>query len=110
MPNMRDATRGMGRRLSCQVIKQEVVDREAVQAGVKILRATVVMTPMDARKIAIKPEGQRSWQWWTGTSTTRLELGWRLKADKDGRTYEVMAENDWGDARVYLYDFAEAPK
>ena len=66
---------------------------------------------MPARKIAIKPEGQRLWKWWTATTTVKLELGWFIRADKDGgRLYEVMEEEDWGQARVYSYGFAESPR
>lgn len=111
MPNMRVALRGMGRRVSVQVIKQKVVDHEAVQAGVELARCSIVLVPMPARKIAIKPEGQRLWKWWTGTSTVKLELGWYLKPDKESKImYEVLAEDDWGQARVRTYDFAEAPR
>lgn len=111
MPNMRDATRGLTRRVTGQVIRQKVEDHEAVQNPIDLLRASVVLTPMTPRKIAIKPEGQRKWKWWTGTSTTRLELGWYLKPDKDKRLiYEVMEVADWKQARVWIYDFAEAPR
>ena len=111
MPHMKQGLRGLGRRITCQVIKQRVVDHEAVQAGVDMLRATVLMVPMPARKIAFKPEGQRTWKWWSGTSSTRLELGWYLKAANDGkRLYEVISQEDWSQARVYNYDFAEAPR
>lgn len=108
---MRAPLRGIGRRVSVQVIKQKVVDGEAVQAGVELERASIVLTPMTPRKIAIKPEGQRTWKWWTGTSTLKLELGWYLKPDRDlKKLYEVMEVSDWGQARVFLYDFAEAPR
>lgn len=111
MPNMRDAMRGLGRRVTVQVIKQKVVDREAVQDPRDILRATIVLTPMTPRKIIIKPEGQRSWKWWTGTSSVKLETGWYLRPDKDKKKlYEVMEVADWGQARAYVYDFAEAPR
>lgn len=111
-PNLRVAIRAVGgRRLTVQVVKQKVVDREAVQDGQELLRATVVLTPMTPRKIAVKPEGQRTWKWWTGTSSVPLELGWFLVPDKDRRKlYEVMESADWGQARVYVYDFAEAPR
>lgn len=111
MPNMRDALRGMGRRVTAQVIKQKVVDFEAVQDPRDIIRASIVLLPMPARKIAIKPEGQRAWKWWEGTSTVKLELGWFLRPDKDKKKlYEVMEESDWGQARIYAYGFAEAPR
>lgn len=111
MPNMRQALKGLGRRVSAQVIKQKVVDREAVQDPRDVLRASVVLMPMPAQRIAIKPEGQRTWKWWTGTSTVKLELGWFIKVDRDGgHLYEVMSHADLGQARVHAYDFAEAPK
>lgn len=111
MPNMRDALRGIGRRVTVQVIKQRVVDHEAVQDPIDLMRATIVLVPMPARKIAIKPEGQRTWKWWEGTSTARLELGWFLRPDKDKKKlYEVMEDADWGQARVYAYQFAESPR
>lgn len=111
MPNMRDALRGIGRRVTVQVIKKKVIDREAVQQATDLMRATIVLVPMPARKIAIKPEGQRAWKWWSGTSSVKLELGWFLKVDRDGgKLYEVMEDEDWGQARIYAYGFAEAPR
>lgn len=110
MPNMRAPLRGLGRRVSVQLIKQKVVDHEAVQAGVDLERASMVLVPMPARKIAIKPEGQRKWKWWEATSTARLELGWYVKQDRDAKLFEVMEASDWGQARVYQYELAEAPR
>ncbi|MES2155470.1 MAG: hypothetical protein V4510_10080 [bacterium] len=111
MPNMRQALRGLGRRVSVQVIKQKVVDFEAVQDHRDLLRASVVLLPMPARKLMVKPEGQRSWKWWEGTSSVRLELGWFLRVDKDRRkVYEVMEVSDLSQARIYAYQFAEAPR
>lgn len=111
MPNMRAALRGMGRRITVQVIKQVVEDREAVQQPVDIKRCSIVLVPMPERKLLVKPEGQRSWKWWEGTSTEKLEIGWFLRPDKDGKKlYEVMEESDWGQARIYAYQFAEAPR
>lgn len=111
MPNMRDALRGLTRRITVQVIKQKIVDAEAVQDPRDLLRASIVLMPLSARKIAIKPEGQRIWKWWEGTSSVKLEVGWYLKPDKDGKKlYEVMADSDLSQARVYAYEFAESPR
>lgn len=111
MPNMRDAIRGFGRRVTGQVIKQKIEDHEAVQAGVDKLRATLVMVPLPAQKIAIKPEGQRKWKWWQATSATMLEVGWYVKPDRDGkRLFEVMEHEDFSQARVHNYQLAEAPR
>ena len=112
MPNMSQAVRSIGgRRVTCQVVTQTVVDFKAVQAAQSLQRATFVLTPMDPRKIAIKPEGQRTWKWWSAIGTGRqakLELGWFLLPDRDGRIkYEVMTDADWSQASIYKYDFVE---
>ena len=111
MPNMRDATRGLGRRVTVQVIRQVVEDHESVQKPVDLKRITIVLVPMPSKKIEIKPEGQRIWKWWMGTTTSKLELGSFLKIDKDkGKLYEVMEADDWGQARVFNYHLAESPR
>lgn len=111
MPNMRAPLRGLGRRVSGQVVRQVVADNKVAQVGQDLLRASAVLTPMDPRKIAVKAEGQREWKWWTATSAAKLELGWFILPDHDKRVkYEVMSDADWGQARVYVYDFAEVPR
>ncbi len=112
MPDLRAPLRAVGgRRITAQIVKPKVVDHQVQQNPQELLRATCVLTPMDAQKIAIKPEGQREWKWWSAASAQRLELGWFLLPDHDDRIkYEVMEVSDWGQARVYLYDFREAPR
>lgn len=112
MPDLRQGVRSVGgRRITAQVVRQVVVDGEAEQQGQSLLRATVVLTPMDPREIAIKPEGQRLWKWWHAASAAKLELGWYLLPDHDRlKKYEVMDLHDWGQARMYEYDFAETPR
>lgn len=111
MPSMRDALRGMGRRVTVQVIKQQVVDHEAVQAPRDLMRVTMVLAPMPAQKLAIKPEGQRKWRWWQGHSTAKLEVGWYIKLDRDGGViYEVLERENWRQAGIYNYQLAESPR
>lgn len=112
MPDMRPALRAAGgRRITGQVMRPRVVDNKVQQNPQELVRATAVLTPMSARKIALKPEGERAWKWWTATSATRLDLGMFILPDHDGRIkYEVMTDADWGQARVYIYDFVERPR
>lgn len=108
---MRDATRGLGLRVTVQVVKQLVEDHETVQKPIDLKRISVVLIPMPAQKINIKPEGQRTWKWWIGTTTVNLEVGSFLKVDKNSdKLYEVMEKDDWGQAHVYSYQLAESPR
>lgn len=111
MPNMRQPIKGLGRRITCQVIKEKIVDRESVIEPRDILRTSIVMYPMPERKLLIKPEGQRDWKWWEGVSSKKLKLGWFIRPDKDKKKlYEVMSDSDFRQARFFAYQFAEAPR
>lgn len=115
MPDLRAPVRALGpRRITGQIVKQEPIGNGRVaQAGQELLRFSVLLTPMTAREIAIKPEGERHWKWWkaTGIGPQRLELGWFLLPDHDKRIkYRVMTSADWRQARVGVYDFVEAPR
>lgn len=110
MPNMAEGLRGFTRRTKVQVVKQKVQDHESVEAGVELEEISIVLTPMPPQRIAIKPEGQRHWKWWSGTSKTKLELGWMLRDPRGGKVFEVLEESDWRQAGFYSYGLAEAPK
>jgi hypothetical protein len=112
MPDLRAALRATGgRRVTGQVVKPKVIDNKVSQNPQSLLRATCVLTPMSPRKISIKEEGQRDWKWWTASSAVKLELGWFILPDHDKRIkYEVMQSADWGQARVYIYDFVETAR
>lgn len=110
IPNMTEGLRGFTRRTKVQIIKQKVKDHESVEAGVDLEEISIVLTPTPPQRIAIKPEGQRTWKWWSGTSRAKLELGWMLRDPKDGRLFEVMEKTDWSQAGFYGYELVEAPK
>lgn len=110
MPKMRDALRGMTRRVTVQVIEQKVIDREAVQEPVDALRGSMVLTPMPARKIVIKPEGQRTWKWWDAVTNLKFKLGSFVKVDRYSQLFEVMELEDWSQAGIFKYQFAETPR
>jgi hypothetical protein len=110
MPNLRAALRAVGgRRVTGQVVVPTPTGNgQVAQVPQNLLRATIVLTPMDPRKIRSLPEGQREWKLWSGTSTTKLDLNWNILPDNDlRRQYEVMSVADWSQAGFYTYDFVE---
>lgn len=113
-PNLRAPLRAVGgRRVTAQVVGKKVVDRVVQVTGLELRRVGGTMAPMPAHKIAIKQEGQRSWKWWQLYSPARLELNWILQLDGDvkaNRRFEVMEEEDWGQARIFVYQLAESPR
>lgn len=65
-----------------------------------------VLEPLPDRKLMIKPEGQRTWKWWTLWTKKPLELD-DIIVDKPGRIYRVMSQSDWSSGRYYQYDLTE---
>lgn len=113
MPDLRAPVRALGpRRITGQVVKQEPVGNGRVaQAGQSLLRASFLLTRLDPREIDIKPEGERHWKWWRATGFEPLQLGWFILPDNDKRIkYRVMSDYSLGQARVFVYDFVEAPR
>ena len=116
MPDMRAGVRiSGGRRVSAQILLPEIVDNKVQQNPQRVIRGSFLLTPMSPRKIAIKPEGQREWKWLEASATagdnTLLPLGTFVLPDNDDSIrYEVMAQNDWRQARVATYEFVERPR
>lgn len=65
-----------------------------------------VLQPMPPEKVAIKPEGERDWKWWT------LWTGQDMKnkdivTDASGKRFVVISRTDWSGGAYYQYDLRE---
>lgn len=76
------------------------------QGNMAALIFTGVLQPMPARKLLIKPEGQRTWKWWTLWTKKSLDLD-EIIVDKPGRIYRVMSQSDWSSGRYIEYELTE---
>ena len=101
--------RNLGSQVQFAIIQKTVEDFEVKETNLDVERVTAVMTPTPAKKLLIKPEGQRQWQWWTILTTKKLTLDWLLQ-DRNGKRYRIMSESDWSQAGFYEYELTEAPK
>lgn len=109
MPKMGDVLRGFTKRVAVQVIRRDVVDNESRETILELPSISMMLVPMPAQKIAIKPEGERKWKWWDCLSSTELQLGWYVKTLNDGKKFEVMEKSDWSQAGFFGYQLLEAP-
>lgn len=69
---------------------------------------TGMLVPVPPQKVAIKPEGQRTWKWWALFSRKRLSVD-DLILDRDLRRYRVKSVADWSKAGYYEYEMVEGP-
>ena len=93
-----------------QVVKKTVQDFELVESVSD--RSPIYiegsLQPMNARELLIKPEGQRSWRWWTLWTTEKLELDW-VVIDRNGSHFRIMNSNDWEASGYFQYQLTEGP-
>lgn len=102
-PNMRSTLAGWVRELSLSRVVKTAVDFEIVEREVAIPGAGV-WQPLSNARLAIKPEGQRSWRWFMIHATTDLKLNTDDVFTRAGTKYRVMANGEWDDNGFRLYE------
>lgn len=108
VPNLQSALRGMGKTMQYQHVQKTVVDQTLVETTPPAKWFSATRTPTPDRRLALKPEGQRAWIWWTIYTRTVLALGDAVM-DGSGASFRVMSSANWSDAGFYSYDIAQGP-
>lgn len=76
-------------------ITQDVVDGDAVYTETEI-KFMGVWQPLRAERLALLPEGQRSWQWiWIHAKAGALNLNTADKVKFNDKRYKVMNVKDY---------------
>ena len=94
------------RQVKLEVIKKVVSDFDVKETVVVEQAFWAILTPMVTQKLLLKPEGQRSWKYWSMWSKTDLKLDWMLR-DEQCKEYRVMEKTDWRQAGFFEYELAE---
>ena len=105
-PDMGDAFAEWSEATDFQLITKSVQDHEVREAAEPVI-FDMLIVPMRAQQVAIKPEGQRSWRWWTGISDYKLGID-DVVCDEDGVKYRVTAIDNYKVAGFYAYELTEA--
>lgn len=108
-PSMQEALWGLTDAIQFEIVKKTVTDYQIVESPVTVLFFQGCLQPIPPRKLLIKPEGQRSWKWWTLYSQQLLDTDWIVQ-DPDAKQYRVMSVTDWGNAGYFEYELTENPE
>lgn len=110
LPNMTEALGDLGQSISFNIMGKAAVDFELAEKVNAPTTFNGILVPMDPTALKIKPEGQRSWQWWTMYTTQVLSLDW-IVVDTSGRQFRVLAKSDWNSsgAGFLQYDLRQGP-
>jgi hypothetical protein len=111
-PNMADAFRDWTISTKFAYIEKEVSDFEVKETQL-VYNLQGLFQPATPQAIALKPEGQRTWKWWSLITEYKEKCCRKLKlddiiVDEAGKQYRVMAIYDWHIAGFYACDLTEA--
>ena len=105
-PDMTDVLAGFTKPFRFAVISKTVVDYEVSEAKATLEWATGVRQPLTPQQLRIKPEGQRSWKWWTLWTSKRLKVDDVIQ-DESNRQYRIMEVSDWTEAGHLKFELME---
>lgn len=110
IPAVDDALWGLDETEQLRVITKTFVDFEVVESNDDgpAIWIDGILQPMNSQDLVIKPEGQRTWQWWTLYTESMLDLDW-VVVNPDGARLRVMGSKDWQGGGYRVYELAQGP-
>lgn len=109
-PNVADVLSEWSAPQQFQIVTKAAVDFELQETQAEGVTFPAILQPLPPQALRIKPEGQRTWKWWTMWTTTSLVLD-DVIVDQEGKRYRVMSVQDWvsGGGGYKQYDLTEGP-
>lgn len=113
MPQMRAAFGGWTIPIILTVFIEDVVDG-LVRERTRSVKFQGVIQPLSPRMIALKPEGQRAWEWLQiHAITSTKDLAPNDRIEYQGNAYKVMGVNDYSKNNYIEYhvvkDYSRQP-
>lgn len=108
-PNVARALSRFNTGQTFRVLKKEAIDFELSETLKTEITFRGTMEPIPQQKLHIKPEGQRSWRWWTLWTTQNLNID-SVIIDRAGIQFRVMSGTDWSAAGYYEYELTQEPQ
>jgi hypothetical protein len=103
---MTDALAGFGETIQFAVVSKTAVDYEVTETLASVAWITGVKQPLPPQALKIKPEGQRSWKWWSFWTNQSLKVDDEIQ-DSCKRRYKVMEKSDWSEGGYFHYELTE---
>jgi len=104
-PDMSDAFLDWQSSVKFSLVTKEVDDFE-IKETLEEYNFMGLFYPSTPQQIALKPEGQRTWKWWSLITQKKLNLDDIVK-DINTTEYRVMSVYNWSQAGFYQYELTE---
>ncbi len=103
IPNVENGMRNWFQPMVFELVTKSVVDFQALETGTEINFRGVIQ-PLSGRVLALKPEGQRAWNWLQVHSDPVLLLNVDEIINYRGKHFRIMARKDY---ELYGYVYYE---
>ena len=104
-PEMMSAFSDWNRYLTFNKIEKSIVNYKVVEVT-NDHEFTGILIPQTPQALAIKPEGQRTWKWWSLVTGEDMKPDDVMK-DENGQTYRIMTKTDFAQSGFYSYEVVE---
>lgn len=109
VPYMRNALKGWTKKIEAKIILKTIVDHLPVKESIDVV-IKLNKQPVPSQRIERKPEGQRSWKWWSFI-VEYIEGGHELNIDDkviiDDITYNIQSKAPWNESGFIKYEATE---
>lgn len=106
IPQIQVALNGWEYPIQFLKITQTNVDFQTVNTS-EVINFQGVVQPLDAQKLAIKPIGERSWQWYEVHCRTSINVKTNDQIIYNGENYKVMGQDPWVLNNYYRYELVK---
>lgn len=106
LPNMEGTLLNWFQRVTFTVITKTVVNHVLTETETKTDFLGVIQ-PLDGKKLAMKPEGQRQWDWYMAHTTVDLDLAVDDKFIYRNVKYRIMAKKNYTEYGYRYYEWVE---
>jgi len=104
-PGVLESFRDWGQYLTFNKITKTIVDYQVVETPFERSFEGMLLT-QTPQQLSIKPEGQRTWMWWTLVTDELLTLDDIIK-DEHNTEYRLMTKSNFAIAGFYSYEIVE---
>jgi hypothetical protein len=107
IPRVSDALWGIQGQMKFRRVTKDPVDFQMEELTSDATTFFAVMAPIPEQKLLVKPEGQRSWMWWSLWTRTALNVD-DIVVDAANVRFRVMSVHQWGAAGFREYQLTES--
>lgn len=104
-PNMLDGMSEWSNTLTFKITTQTISDFQATETTESV-KFKGVLYPQTSQQLISKPEGQRSWKWWTLLTAYNLKVS-DILTDTNGVEYKIVKKNDFSSSGYSEYEIAQ---